>query len=84
VVLLDEPISGVDPSAREGIIQGVMRGIDEDSLVLIATHLIHDLEPLLDSVVMMRHGTVLLAGQVDDLRAEHGMSIDQLFRKVYR
>lgn len=84
MVLLDEPISGVDPSAREGIIQGVMRGIDEDSLVLIATHLIHDLEPLLDSVVMMRHGTVLLAGQVDDLRAEHGMSIDQLFRKVYR
>ncbi|GAA2179144.1 ABC transporter ATP-binding protein [Brooklawnia cerclae] len=83
VFLLDEPISGVDPAARQVILDGIVRGITEDSLVLISTHLIHDLEPILDSIVMMRHGRVLLAGQVDDLRAEHHCSIDALFREVY-
>lgn len=84
VYLLDEPISGVDPAARDIILQGVLRNLSEESLLLISTHLIHDLEPILDGVVLMRHGRVALAGQVDDLRAEHGKSIDQLFREVYR
>ena len=84
VYLLDEPISGVDPAARDLILQGVLRSLSEDSLLVISTHLIHDLEPILDGVVMMRHGRVVLAGEVDDLRAEHGKSIDQLFREVYR
>lgn len=83
VFLLDEPISGVDPAAREVILEGIVRNLEADALVLISTHLIHDLEPVLDAVVMMRHGKVLLTGQVDDLRAEHGLSIDALFRKVY-
>src|SRR5699024_6551273 len=84
VFLLDEPISGVDPAARDVIIEALVEGFAEDSLVLITTHLIHDLEPLLDSVVMMRHGRALLAGDVDDLRAEHDKSIDELFKEVYR
>ncbi len=84
VYLLDEPISGVDPSAREGILEAILRTLEPDSLLLIATHLVHDLETSLDSVVMMRHGSVLLTGQVDDLRAEHGTSLEQIFRKVYR
>lgn len=84
VFLLDEPISGVDPAAREGILDGILRGLESDSLLLIATHLVHDLETTLDSVVMMRHGRVLLTGEVDDLRAEHGASLEQIFRKVYR
>lgn len=84
VFLLDEPISGVDPAAREGILDGILRGLEPDSLLLIATHLVHDLEAALDSVVMMRHGRVLLTGEVDDLRAEHGASLEQIFRKVYR
>lgn len=82
--LLDEPVSGIDPAAREVILDGIVRGLDDDSSVLVSTHLIHDLEPILDSVVMMRYGKVLLTGSVDDLRAQHGMSIDQLFREVYR
>ena len=57
---------------------------DGASLLFVDRHLIHDLEPVLDGVVMMRRGRVALAGQVDDLRAEHGKSIDQLFREVYR
>ncbi len=84
VYLLDEPISGVDPAAREVILQGMVRNLSEDSLVLISTHLVHDLEAILDGVVLMRHGKVLLAGEVDDLRAQHNMSIDQLFREVYQ
>lgn len=83
VFLLDEPISGVDPAARDVILKGIVRNLEADALVLISTHLIHDLEAVLDAVVMMRHGKVLLTGQVDDLRAEHGLSIDALFRKVY-
>lgn len=84
VYLLDEPISGVDPAARSVILQGILDNLAGDSLLVIATHLIHDLEPILDSVVMMRHGQVLLAGDVDDLRAEHGQTIDQIFREVYQ
>lgn len=84
VYLLDEPISGVDPAARQVILDGMVRNLSEDSLVFISTHLIHDLEPILDGVVLMRNGKVLLAGEVDDLRAQHSMSIDQLFREVYQ
>ncbi|HLS15267.1 MAG TPA: ABC transporter ATP-binding protein [Beutenbergiaceae bacterium] len=84
VFLLDEPISGVDPAAREVILDGILRNLAEDSLLLIATHLIHDLEPALDAAVMMRHGQVVLQGQVDDLRAEHSASLDQIFKETYR
>lgn len=84
VFLLDEPISGVDPAARELILDAMVRNLSPDSLVVISTHLVHDLEPILDGVVMMRHGKVLLAGDVDDLRAQHNKSIDQLFREVYQ
>ncbi|WP_277211318.1 ABC transporter ATP-binding protein [Isoptericola croceus] len=83
VFLLDEPISGVDPAAREGILDGILGNLEPGSLLLVATHLVHDLETTLDSVVMMRHGRVVLTGEVDDLRAEHGASLDQIFRKVY-
>lgn len=84
VFLLDEPISGVDPAAREVIMDGILRNFAEDSLLLIATHLVHDLEPVLDAAVMMRDGQVVLQGQVDDLRAEHSASLDQIFKEVYR
>ena len=84
VYLLDEPISGVDPAAREVLLQAIVRGLTPEALVIVSTHLIHDLEPILDGVAMMRYGRILLAGQVDDLRAERGTSIDALFREVYR
>lgn len=84
VYLLDEPISGVDPAARDVLLKAITMHLEPDSLILISTHLIHDLEPVLDGVVLMRQGRVLLTGQVDDLRDTHGKSIDQLFREVYR
>lgn len=84
VFLLDEPISGVDPAARDVIVDGIVRNLNEESLLVIATHLVHDLEPILDSAVMMRHGRVLLAGDADDLRAQHSSSLDQIFKETYR
>ncbi|MGN0102223.1 ABC transporter ATP-binding protein [Dietzia sp. CH92] len=84
VFLLDEPISGVDPAARQLIVDGIVRTLSEDSLLVIATHLVHDLEPVLDAVVMMRHGRVLLSGDADDLRGGHGASLDQIFKETYR
>lgn len=84
VFLLDEPISGVDPAARQVILDGILRNLSQDSLLLIATHLVHDLEPILDSVVMMRHGRVMLTGDADDLRTQHSASLDDIFKETYR
>ncbi|MDU0349304.1 ABC transporter ATP-binding protein [Actinomyces sp. MRS3W] len=84
VYLLDEPISGVDPAARDVILNGVLQGFDPDALMIISTHLIADVEPIVDSVVFLKDGRLLLAGDADDLRQAHGMSLDALFRKEYR
>lgn len=82
--LLDEPISGIDPAARDIILEGILRDFDEDALILISTHLISDIESILDEVVMLKEGRLHRAGPVDDLRDEYGMSLDALFRKEYR
>ncbi|MGC0274800.1 ABC transporter ATP-binding protein [Pseudactinotalea sp. Z1739] len=84
VFLLDEPIAGVDPAARQVILDGILRNLSADSLLVITTHLIHDLESILDSVVMMRHGRVVLQGEADDLRGEHSASLDHIFKETYR
>lgn len=83
VYLLDEPISGVDPAARDVIMSGMLRDFSPDGLLVISTHLIHDIEPLVDSVIFIRQGRVLLSGVADDLREEYGVSLDSIFRKVY-
>ena len=84
VYLLDESISGVDPAAREVLVDGILTDFDSESLLLISTHLIADVEAIVDSVVFLRDGGLLLAGDADDLRQAHGMSLDALFRKEYR
>ncbi len=83
IYLLDEPISGVDPASREVILRGILTNFDEDALMLVSTHLIGDVESIVDSVVFLRAGQVLLQGDADELRAAHGSSLDALFRKVY-
>jgi ABC-2 type transport system ATP-binding protein len=82
--LLDEPISGVDPAARETILSTILTQYDPEALVVISTHLIADIEPVADAAVFLREGRVLLAGDADDLRAAHGMSLDRLFRSTYQ
>lgn len=83
VYLLDEPISGVDPASRDVILRGIISNFADDALMFVSTHLIQDVEAIVDSVVFLRGGQVLLQGDADELRAEHGVSLDALFRKVY-
>lgn len=83
VYLLDEPISGVDPAARDVILRAVLTNFSEDALMVISTHLIADVEGIVDEAVFLHGGRVILQGNADDLRTEHHMGLDALFRKVY-
>jgi ABC-2 type transport system ATP-binding protein len=82
--LLDEPIGGVDPAARDYIINTIMNNYSEDAVVLISTHLIQDVEQVLDDILFLKEGKVVLQGAADDIRAEKGMTIDALFREVFK
>ena len=82
--LLDEPIGGVDPAARDYILDTIIRGYDPEATVILSTHLIADIERILDDVIFLRQGRVVLTGSADALREEKGMSIDGLFREVFR
>ncbi len=82
--VLDEPIGGVDPAARDYILTTIIQNYSEDASVLISTHLIADVEKVLDEVVMISGGQVALHQSVEALREEKGMGVDALFREVYR
>ena len=83
--LLDEPIAGVDPAARDYILQTIIGSYNPDATVLITTHLIHDIEPILDEFVCMGYtGKILMSGVADEVRAEHGKSLDELFKETFR
>lgn len=84
VYLLDEPISGVDPAARQVLLDGIIRNFDSDQLMVISTHLLHDLEPIIDRVVFLRGGRLLVDGDADELRAQSGTDLEGFFRKVYQ
>ncbi len=81
--LLDEPIGGVDPAARDYILNTILTNYNENSTVVLSTHLISDIEKVLDEVVFLNQGEVILHKSVDDIRAEHGKSVDALFREVF-
>jgi ABC-2 type transport system ATP-binding protein len=82
--LLDEPIAGVDPAAREFIMRTILTNYSEDGSVLISTHLILDVEQVLDEAVFLRQGQVVLHESVDSIRERTGGSVDQLFRDMFR
>lgn len=82
--VLDEPIAGVDPAARDYILHTILSNYGEDSSILISTHLITDIEKILDEVLFIQNGQIVLQGAVDDIRADHGKSIDGLFREVFK
>ena len=84
VYLLDEPIAGVDPAARDYILRTIIGNYSENALVLISTHLIADVEPVLDEVVFLKQGHIELHENTDALRERTGMSVDNYFREVYR
>ncbi len=82
--LLDEPLGGVDPAARDHILDTLIRNYSEDAALVISTHLISDVEKILDDVVMIRDGKTVLTGEAEALREEHGKSIDAIFREGFR
>ncbi|HHV10341.1 MAG TPA: ABC transporter ATP-binding protein [Clostridiales bacterium] len=81
---LDEPIGGVDPAARDYILNTIISNYNENATVLISTHLISDIEKVLDEVVFIKNGHVTLHESVDDIRSKEGKSIDSLFREVFK
>ena len=82
--LLDEPIGGVDPATRDYILDTIIRNYNPDAAVVISTHLIADVEQVLDDVIFIDKGRIVLQSSVDDIREERGMSVDQYFREVFR
>ena len=83
VYILDEPIAGVDPAARDYIITTIIQNYNEEAVVLLATHLITDVESILDEVVFIKNGEVILQSSVDAVRKTHNKSIDAHFREVF-
>ncbi len=82
--LLDEPIAGVDPAARDYILNTIISNYDENASILISTHLISDIENILDEVIFIQNGTIRLHNSVDDIREKDNKSIDALFREVFK
>ena len=82
--ILDEPIGGVDPAARDYIMDTILTNYNEDSTILMSTHLISDVERIFDTVIFLKDGEIVLQGNIDNIRAEKEKSIDQLFREVFK
>ena len=82
--ILDEPIAGVDPAARDYILDTILCNYDENATILISTHLIADIENILDEVIFIQNGHVRLASSVEDIRSNEGKSVDVYFREVFR
>lgn len=82
--LLDEPIGGVDPAARDYILNTIITSYNEDATVIISTHLISDIEQVLDEVIFISDGRITLHSTVDEIRDKNGKSVDEYFREVFR
>ena len=84
IYILDEPIGGVDPAARELILNTILDNYASDSLVIISTHIISEIEQIFDTVVFLKEGEVVLCDDVDQIRSTHNKSIDELFKEVFK
>lgn len=82
--ILDEPIGGVDPATRDYILDTILTNFNEGASVLISTHLINDIEKILDEVIFIKDGSIYLTGDADELRTTKGMSIDEIFREEFK
>lgn len=82
--LLDEPIGGVDPAARDYILHSIITNYNPEASVIISTHLIADVEQVLDEVIFIKEGTILMQSSVDEIRESKGTSVDALFREVFK
>ncbi len=82
--VLDEPIAGVDPAARDYVLSTIINNYNPEATVLISTHLIADIEQILDEALFIHQGNIFLHKTVEEIRAENGKSVDELFREVFR
>jgi ABC-2 type transport system ATP-binding protein len=82
--ILDEPIGAVDPASREFIISTILKNFNEEGAILLSTHIIADIEPILDVAIFLREGEIVLNDEVENIREEQGNSLDLLFREVFR
>ena len=82
--VLDEPIGGVDPAARDYILRTILTNYNENATVLLSTHLIQDIENILDRILFIRQGQIVLNATVDEIRIQQGKSVDTLFREVFK
>ena len=82
--ILDEPIGGVDPAARDYILQTILTNYNENATILLSTHLITDIENMLDRVLFIRKGQLVLNATVDEIRTAKRESVDSLFREVFK
>ncbi len=81
--ILDEPIAGVDPVARDQILNAIINNFNEKSSMIITTHLVRDMENMLDDVVFLKDGNIILTGNAEALREEKGMQIDDIYKEVF-
>lgn len=84
VYIYDEPIAAVDPASRDSILETIIQYYTKDSLLIVSTHLIQDIEAILDEVIFINEGQIILHENCDDLRAQRQMSIDEIFREKFR
>ena len=82
--ILDEPIAGVDPAARDYILNTIISNYDENASILISTHLISDIENILDEVIFLKQGNIVRFSSVDEIRSSEGKSVEGLFREVFK
>ena len=81
--VLDEPIAGVDPATRDYILQTIIANYNPQASVIISTHLIADVEKVLDDVVFLKNGQIVLYNSADEVRSKNGKSVDEVFREVF-
>ncbi|HHT50042.1 MAG TPA: ABC transporter ATP-binding protein [Eubacteriaceae bacterium] len=82
--LLDEPIGGVDPAARDYILDTILKNYNEKATIILSTHLISDIERILDDIIFLKNGEIIMSNTVDDIREKQGKSVDSLFREVFK
>ena len=83
IYILDEPLGGVDPASRDYILQTILKNFDENATLLISTHMVADIEKILDEVIFIDNGKVVLQENADELRAKEKGSIDEIFRRKF-
>lgn len=83
IYILDEPIAGVDPVAREQILDAIIDNYNSESTMLITTHLVRDMENLFDEVIFLQNGNIILKGNAEELREKKSMQIDELYREIF-